>query len=138
MRNVESLPIAIVASFIVIGFVFWFTMTGQVTFEGTSGNITSNAPKEVNQSSTDSTEDLFETKISQEVISSYEFMQHNKPNDCWVIQNKKIYNYSSYAPNHNQMQPYCGKLEFEQRYADKHNSNIANLNNNGVFIGILE
>jgi len=39
-------------------------------------------------------------KSNKKTYSRKEVMQHNKPNDAWIIVNRKVYNVSHFANQH--------------------------------------
>lgn len=66
---------------------------------------------------------------------------HNTQSDCWVIMNGKVYNITSYIPNHpggtGTITPYCGKDAAAAFGSISHSQNANNLLA-GFFIGNLQ
>ena len=73
-------------------------------------------------------------------ILSAEFVTHNSESDCWVIYKNKVYDVTSWLPNHpggaDKISPHCGTGGFEQAFTQKHGTSKANLLMQvGTFIG---
>ncbi|MFW6311890.1 MAG: cytochrome b5 domain-containing protein [Nanoarchaeota archaeon] len=82
--------------------------------------------------------DTTNNKISQE-----EFKKHNSKQDCWIVYEGNVYDYTD-APRHPNMDKvfftHCGELNgFEEGAKSKHSSsNEVKVANFGTKVGVLE
>ncbi len=74
-------------------------------------------------------------------VTTAELSKHNKESDCWVGYNNKVYDITTFLPNHpgsaRTISPYCGtSAEFKKAFEAQHGINKVNmLMRLGVFIG---
>jgi len=90
-------------------------------------------------------EESTQKKIESDAITGAtvkldEFLKHNAPEDCWIVYEGKVYDYSD-APRHPNMDKtffaYCGKTTgFEQGAKAKHASSSEDrVSNFGTYLG---
>ena len=73
-------------------------------------------------------------------ISQAQLSEHSAPEDCWVVYKNKVYDITSWIPNHpggaNKITPHCGTLNFEAAFTQKHGTSKASmLMQVGTFMG---
>ena len=77
-------------------------------------------------------------------INLEDLSKHNKLEDCWVSYNGKVYDLTSWLPNHpgrpERILPYCGTSEeFKNAFEQKHGTTKAKLLTQvGTFMGDLQ
>jgi len=81
------------------------------------------------------------TNNSSSGVPLSELSKHSTVDDCWVAYDGKVYDITSFLPNHrggiNRILPYCGTAdEFQKAFTKQHGtSKVKLLMNVGVLIG---
>lgn len=84
------------------------------------------------------------TTISSFLVTSSELITHNSQSDCWVAYDGKVYDITSFLPNHpggiDRILPYCGTAdEFQNAFTKQHGiSKVKMLMTVGVLMGDFE
>ncbi len=79
--------------------------------------------------------------VTSKAITKTELSKHNTKEDCWVSYNGKVYDLTSFLPNHPgsaaAIAPYCGTAEeFKVAFEKQHGtSKVSVLMKFGTFIG---
>jgi len=73
-------------------------------------------------------------------VSLEDLSKHNSTSDCWVLFKGKVYDLTSFLPNHPgtpaAIAPYCGNEGFEEAFTKKHGTTkISALMKFGVLMG---
>lgn len=81
------------------------------------------------------------TSSASSEISDSQLSQHDSQDDCWVAYDGKVYDLTSFLPNHpgsaSAIRPYCGtSSQFEEAFVDQHGASKVNmLMRVGTFMG---
>ena len=84
------------------------------------------------------------SKSNSEKILLSDLEKHNSKSDCWVSYKGKVYDITSWLPDHpgsaDAIAPYCGKAEeFEQAFTGQHGTTqVKKLMEEGTYKGELE
>ncbi len=84
------------------------------------------------------------TTVTSQETSLSELSTHNSLSDCWVAYDGKVYDITSFLPNHpggiNRILPYCGTMdEFQNAFTKQHRtSKVKMLMTVGVLMGDFE
>lgn len=136
----NKLLLAILIFLFVITSVFFYRINQNsyninLTNSQSQTNINSNYKSIIQQDLND------QNPQNPNLISLSELSSHNSLTDCWVGYGGKIYDITSFLPNHpgsaSAISPYCGtEKEFTNAFTKKHGtSKVNNLMRVGVFIG---
>lgn len=130
----KKIILAVLIVCLVVGITFFIRMNqnGYENTETTSG-------QESNSSTSASHETTNPGATSG--VSKEELALHNKQSDCWVAYDGKVYDITSFLPNHpgsaGAIAPYCGTSdEFKKAFEKQHGtSKVKTLMRVGVFMG---
>jgi len=89
----------------------------------------------------DNSDKLISELGNSNIVTNSQLSGHNSKTDCWVSYNGKVYDITSFLPNHPRssktIEPYCGTAdEFKKAFEKQHGtSKVKNLMKVGVLIG---
>ena len=132
--------LTILIAVFVVGFTFFMRMSSQ-GYDFDSKENTANLPSGNEQTSVQQKDLFFNGDSTKKEVSLQELAPHNSQSDCWVAYDGKVYDITSFLPNHpgtaGRIIPYCGTAkEFQKAFVRQHGTKqVSLLMSVGTFIG---